>query len=277
MTERVARRFRTRCGAVLVAGAAAVTAPACAISHQQELEMGRQYSAQLDRELPLVNDAALVGYLNRLGGELARGAGRRDVTYRFRLVNSSVVNAFAVPGGYIYVNRGVVERADDMAELAGVLAHEIGHVEHRHGIEQLQRAQRTNVGLTLAYVLLGRQPGGLERAAIGVGGTAYLAGHSREAENEADATAVRLLVRAGIDPNGLPAFFRRLMQQQAGSPSGLQQWFSTHPTTEDRIAATQRRIAQVPPEQLRGLRRDSREFREFRAAVRRLPAPPAAR
>jgi predicted Zn-dependent protease len=159
-----------------------------------------------------------------------------------------------------------------MSELAGVLAHEIAHVEHRHSVEQLERAQTANVGLSLAYVLLGRSPGGVERAALGVGGNLYFASHSRDAENEADATAVTLLVRAGIDPRGLPSFFHKLMNEQSRGSSGVAQWFSTHPTTSDRIANVERIIARTPGAQRSGLQSDSRAFQTFRANVRRLPA-----
>ncbi len=268
--QRIARGRRRLVPALLVG---ALVVGGCAISQQREVELGRDYSAQLDRELPIVNDAAIQRYLSALGAEIARGTSRTGITYRFRLVNSNVANAFAVPGGWVYVNRGVVERASTMSELAGVLAHEIAHVEHRHGVEQLERAQATSLGATLAYVLLGRSPGGVERAALGVGNNLMLSSHSREAESEADETAVALLVRAGIDPRGLPAFFRKLVSAQSQGSSGVAQWFSTHPTTADRIDAVERVIGRTPGARRSGLQRDSNAFQTFRANVRRLPAP----
>jgi beta-barrel assembly-enhancing protease len=235
--------------------------------------MGAEYAAQINRQLPLVNDAAINNYVNNLGRSIAQ-QGNRGLQYRFYVVNAAQVNAFAVPGGHVYLNRGLIERARNMSELAGVLAHEIAHVEHRHGIDQMERAQGANLALTAAYVLLGRAPTGIEEAAIGVGGQLYFARHSREAENEADASAVGLLVRARIDPNGLTSFFNVLLSEQQRQPGSVEQWFSTHPLTTDRVANTQRMIAQVSPAQLRGLRQDSNDFQSMRNRLRGLPAAP---
>ena len=127
---------------------------ACGVSTQQEVEIGSQYSAEINRQLPLVSNAQVTAYVNQLGRQIARQGGR-GLNYTFYVVNSDVVNAFAIPGGYIYVNRGLIERMSNMSELAGVLAHEIGHVEQRHGIEQMERMQRANLGINLAYVLMG--------------------------------------------------------------------------------------------------------------------------
>jgi predicted Zn-dependent protease len=271
--ERMKQRLRRSISIGLVAGGMAF-AGGCAISQQQEVELGQQYSAQVESELPIVHNAAVDNYINALGGELARLTSRSNLGWRFRVVNTNVVNAFAVPGGFVYVNRGLIERTANMSELAGVLAHEIGHVEHRHSVEQLEQAQRANLGLTLAYVLLGRNPSGVERAAIDVGGGLYFSSHSRDAEREADGTAINLLVRAGIDPNGVPSFFQKLLEAQNRGSAGLQ-WFSTHPTTQERITTTRATIARIPSQQLRGLRNDSDAYRSFKNAVRNLPAPPA--
>jgi len=269
MLNGFARAMRGLLLATLLAG----TVSGCAISQQQEQQIGRDYAAQLDQELPIVNEPAVEGYLSALGAEIAQNTDRAGFTYQFRLVNSNVVNAFAVPGGYIYINRGIVERASNMAELAGVVAHEIAHVDRRHSAEQIERAQTANTGVTLAYILLGRNPSTVERAALDVGGGLYFANHSRDAENEADATAVPLLVQSGIDPEGLPSFFRKLIDAQRGESSDVAQWFSTHPTTEDRIDHVRQLIDRQPASQLRGLQKDSDAFQRFKAAVSRLPAP----
>ena len=239
--------------------------------------MGAQYATEVNRQLPIVDDATLNRYINSLGTQLAQGGTRmraEGLRYQFFIVNSNVVNAFAVPGGYVYVNRGVIERADNTSELAGVLAHEIAHVEQRHSIQQMQKANNANLGLTLAYVLLGRQPSGAEQAAIQVGGGLVFARYSRQDEDEADGVAVPLMVRAGISPNGLPSFFRQLVAERQQSPSALEQWFSTHPDTEERITHTQRLIAQIPASQLRGLTTNTQGFADFKARMRRYPAAP---
>jgi beta-barrel assembly-enhancing protease len=269
---RVRQWFRKSAVTALMAGGATAVA-GCGISTQQEMQMGAQYAAEINRQLPLVNDASVNNYINQLGRTIAARGGRQ-IPYRFYVVNAPQVNAFAVPGGHIYINRGLIERTRNMSELAGVLAHEVAHVEHRHGIAQMERMQGTNLALTVGYVLLGRAPTGLEETAIGVGGHLWFARHSREAENEADATAVGLLVRAGIDPNGLPSFFNVLLEEQRRQPGAVEQWFSTHPLTTDRVANTQRMIGQVPAAQVRNLQRDAQAFQSMRTRLRGMPAAP---
>jgi beta-barrel assembly-enhancing protease len=265
---RIKHWFR-RSGALALAAGTSVAVGACGISTQQELEMGRQYSAEINRQLPILNDGAVNRYINDLGRSIARH-GNRQLAYTFYVVNAPQVNAFAVPGGHIYLNRGLIERARNESELAGVLAHEIAHVEHRHGIDQMERAQGANLALTAAYVLMGRAPSGAEEALIGVGGNLYFARHSREAENEADRSAVALLVRAGISPQGLPSFFNVLLEEQRRRPSTVEQWFSTHPLTTDRVANTQAMINQVPQAQLRNLRTNSNGFTSMQNRLRSL-------
>jgi predicted Zn-dependent protease len=253
--------------------AISVSAAACSMSTQQELELGSQYSAQLNSQLPLVRDASANRYVNALGDEIARN-GQRGFNYTFYIVNSDVVNAFAVPGGYVYVNRGLIERTRNMSELAGVLAHEIGHVEHRHGAEQMERMQTANLGVNLAYILLGRQPGPVEATAVNAAGTAYFAKHSREAENEADESAVPMMIAAGINPNGLVSMFELLTSLQKRQPSALETWFSTHPTTQDRIQHTRSVIARYPASRLRNLQTSSSAYNSMKARLRSLPAAP---
>lgn len=247
----------------------------CSIGQQDEIALGRQYAAEINRELPIVDDAVVNRYINLLGRSIAQ-QGERDLEYTFYVVNTNAVNAFAVPGGFIYINRGLIGRTDNLSELAGVLAHEIAHVEERHGVEQVERIQRANIGLSLAYILLGRAPGGLERAAIEVGGAAVFARYSRAAEDEADAVAIPLLVQAGINPTGLVTFFQKLLEDQQRRPGTVEQWFSTHPLTEDRIAQTRDRIRAIPESTLQGLTVNSQQYEQMKARLRQYPAPPAA-
>jgi beta-barrel assembly-enhancing protease len=263
-----------RRGAVLGLAAGTMAASGCGISTQQEVEMGAQYAAEINSQLPLVQDAQLHRYINQLGNELAQ-YGDRNLRYTFYIVNADMINAFAVPGGYIYMNRGLIERASNMAEVAGVLAHEIGHVEHRHGIAQMERMQMANIGLTAAYVLLGRQPGGLEQAAIEVGGAAVFASYSRGAENEADAYAIPMLMAARINPNGLVTMFQKLLEDQERRPGTVEQWFSTHPTTQDRITTISAEIARLPAGSLQGTRTNTDAFASFQQRLRQYRQPPA--
>lgn len=263
-------------GRGIVLGLVAVTstvASACSIGQRDEVALGRQYAAEINRELPIVDDPVVTRYINLLGRNIAQ-QGDRNLDYTFYVVNTNAVNAFAVPGGFIYVNRGLIERSANLSELAGVLAHEVAHVEERHGVQQIERIQRANLGLSLAYILLGRAPGGLERAAIEVGGAAIFASYSRGAEREADAVAIPLLVRAGIDPRGLVTFFQKLLEDQERRPGTVEQWFSTHPLTEERIAETNAEIQRIPESTLRGLTVNSPQYEEMKARMRQYPGPP---
>jgi predicted Zn-dependent protease len=255
----------------LVAGSTALAG--CGISQQQEIEMGRQYAAEINRQLPIVDDPAIHRYINQLGNRILSQPGTRNIEYTFYVVNIDQINAFAVPGGFVYMNRGLIEAADNLSELAGVVAHEIGHVEARHSAEMLERAQAAEAGLVIGSILLGGPPEGLAGAAVNVGAQAYFAHHSREAENEADAIAVDLLPGAGIDPAGLVTFFRELLEERQRAPSQLEQWFSTHPLTEERIANVRSLIRELPPAET-DLQITSEEFDAFRRRVSELPPPP---
>ena len=261
-------RVRRYIAISVMAGTAGTAA--CAISTQQERELGAQYASEINRQLPIINDATVSRAINTLGDQIARHGGR-GIDYTFYVVNSNQVNAFAVPGGFVYVNRGLIERTTDFTELAGVLAHEIGHVEERHGVEQMERMQRANLGLNVAYILLGRAPSGIESAAINIGGSAVFARYSREAENEADAVATPLLLAARIHPRGLVTMFQKLLAEQDRNPSAVAQWFSTHPTTQDRIAATQASISRLNVSQLRNLQTTSSTYNTLKSRLRQLP------
>ena len=274
MSQALTRTFRHLAVVGCLGGAGVAAGCAPQVSTQQEVQLGADYSAQINRQLPLLNDAATLNYVNQIGQQLAGIADPRGIRYHFYVVNSDVVNAFALPGGYVYVNRGLIERADNVSEFAGVLAHEIGHVAERHSIEQLQRAQNANLGLNVLYgVLLGRNPSGLEQAGIQVGGSAVFAGYGRDAEREADAVGVRYMVRAGYNPNGMATFFEELLSMQQRQPSRVAQWFSTHPTTQERVNNTRAIIAQTPGANNANLTTDTRAFQTFRSRVASLPAP----
>jgi predicted Zn-dependent protease len=258
--------------------ALASTMTACAVSTQQEIEMGQQYAAQINQQLPIVQDPELNRYVNVLGDSIARLTSRTDITdWHFYIVDSREVNAFAVPGGFVYVNRGLIERTQRMDQLAGVLGHEIGHVVRRHSVKQMQQQQGANLGVTLACVLTRVCDNQAGQAAIQVGGTALFAKFSRKDEAEADEEGVRNVIRAGISPNGIPEMFQILIDERQANPSGVETWFATHPLEEDRIADTRRMIAEYDPAILRSLATDSRNFQSFKARVRALPPSPTPR
>src|SRR5512142_416795 len=219
-------------GARAVAGLALVSAlgAGCAVSSQEEVQLGAQQASQVNQQLPIVTDPQLTSYVNALGQRLAAYGQRRDIPWHFYIVNTDVVNAMSLPGGYVYINRGVVMHASNASELAGVIAHEIGHVEHRDQVAELERMQGANMGLTLAYVLMGRQPSAVEQAGIQVAGSALFAHYDRNMESNADAEAVALTTRAGYSPEGLVTFFQKLLAMRQSNPGAISQWFATHPT-----------------------------------------------
>jgi predicted Zn-dependent protease len=247
---------------------------ACAVSQQKEVQMGTNYSAQIAQQLPLVRDPEALRYMNVLGDSLAKVTDQRDLQWHFNIVDSKEVNAFAVPGGYVYVNRGLIERAQTMSEVAGVIGHEIGHVTRRHSIKQMQKAQGANVGMTLGCILTRICGSGLATTAMDVGAGGLFAHFSRGDEAEADEEGVRTLIKAGIDPNGIPEMFRILLDERKNHPGTVDAFFATHPMEEDRIAAAQALIHTFPPAQLEGLTRDSQNFHAFKERLASLPPSP---
>jgi predicted Zn-dependent protease len=254
-------------GAVL-----AVSAVGCGVSTQQEVQLGQDYASQINAQLPIVQDPEINRYISVLGDSIAKLSDDRSLDWHFYVVNSKEVNAFAVPGGFIYVNRGLIERADNLSQLAGVLGHEIAHVTERHSIEAMQKSQTANVGVTLACVLLKACGDAVTQTAINVAGGAYFARHSRQAESEADVRAVRFVTRANIHPQGIPGMFRTLLDERQRRPEGVEAWFSTHPLEEDRIEQTQALISQIDAAILATLTTDTPNFQAFKRRVQSLPA-----
>jgi beta-barrel assembly-enhancing protease len=273
---RIDRERAMRTGLACVA--LALTMTACGVSTQQEIEMGQQYAAQINQQLPIVQDPEINRYINVLGDSIARLTSRQDIPeWHFYIVDSKEVNAFAVPGGYIYVNRGLIERTQKMDQLAGVLGHEIGHVVRRHSIKQMQQQQGANIGVTLACVLTSICNNQASQAAIQVGGTALFASFSRKDEAEADEEGVRNVIRAGISPHGIPEMFKILIDERQSNPSAVEGFFATHPLEESRISDTEKLIATYDPAILRSLTVDSRNYQTFKARVKSLPPSPVPR
>src|SRR5258705_4027880 len=232
-------RPRERTMKRLMAGfALAISMTACGVSTQQEVDMGQQYAAQINQQLPIVQDPELNRYINVLGDSIARLTERQDIPdWHFYIVDSKEVNAFAVPGGFVYVNRGLIDRTQRMDQLAGVLGHEIGHVVRRHSIKQMQQQQGANIGVTLACILTRICDNQAGQAAIQVGGTALFAKFSRSDEAEADAEGIKNVVRAGISPNGIPEMFEILINERQSNPSAVAGWFRTPPLEENPVVA----------------------------------------
>jgi predicted Zn-dependent protease len=262
---------------ILIGVALASSLTACGISQQQEVQMGVEYAQQINAQLPIVQDPELNRYINVLGDSIARLTSRRDLDWQFFIVDAKDVNAFAVPGGFVYVNRGLIERADQMDELAGVLGHEIGHVVRRHTVKQMEKAQGANVGVTLACILTSVCNSQVAGAAINLAGGAVFARFSRQDEAEADNEGFNNVVRAGISPVGMVTMFQKLLAERKARPAGVEAWFLTHPLEEDRITAIQARINQLPRGQLASLGTDTRNFHTFKARLQSMPPSPPPR
>jgi predicted Zn-dependent protease len=256
---------------------ALVLAAACGVSTQQEVQMGQQYSQQINAQLPIISDPEVNRYINVLGDSIAHLSDDRNLDWHFYVVDSKEVNAFAVPGGFVYVNRGLIERADNMSELAGVLGHEIGHVTQRHSIKQMEKAQTANIGVTLGCILLRACTDQVSQTAINVAGGALFARFSRQDEAEADEKGVEYTVRANISPRGMPSMFRKLLEERKSRTAGVEAWFSTHPLEEDRIAHTEALIAKIDPAILQTLTVDSPNFHAFKQRIMSLPPSPPSK
>jgi len=257
--------------------ALAVALTGCGISQQQEVQMGQEYAQQINAQLPIVMDAELNRYINVLGDSIAKLADTRDLDWHFYIVDSPEVNAFAVPGGFIYVNRGLIERTDRMDELAGAMGHEIGHVVKRHSVKQMEKQNAASIGVNLACVLTSVCNSQAAGAAIQVGAAAVFAKFSREDEAQADQEGIKNVVRAGISPDGFPSLFQKLLDERRQKPDAVSNWFASHPMEEDRIAATQAAIDKYDPAILRSLTRDTPLYHQFVARLKALPPSPPQR
>lgn len=258
---------------LLVIGVAAVVA-ACGISAAEEQELGQEEAAQVDSEVPMVRDTAVDRFVSALGLKLAAAAGRADESWRFAVVNTEQLNAFSLPGGYVYVNRGLIEQSDRLDELAGVMGHEIGHIVRRHSVKQLEKGKKRDVGLVALCTLTNacRSVGGV--IAVQAGADAMTARHSQRDELEADAEGVQYAVQAGYDPEGLAAFLQKMLEQRKSQPSLVEAIFASHPPDQARIVAINRRIEALGDLRARHLVRDTPELHAMQARLRALPPPP---
>jgi len=245
---------------------------ACSVSEDQEIALGRRNADQVNASLPIVTDPVVSAYIQELGSQIARTTSRADLDWHFYVINTPQVNAFALPGGYIYVNRGLIESTDRLDQLAGTLGHEIGHVIQRHSVKQMETAQKTNVGVAVLCTLTNICESGLGQAAVQVGGSAFFARHTRLDELQADSEAVVNVTRAGIDPNGIPALFEALLEQREYAPTTVESWFASHPMEEARIERAKRLIADLGLGAEGNLLIDTPNFQAFRARLNRLPA-----
>lgn len=214
-------------------------------STEKEIRMGKEYAQQIEQSMKLIQDPVINEYVNRIGQNLVRNSDAK-VPFTIKVVDSDEINAMALPGGFFYVNSGLILAADDEAELAGVMAHEIAHVCARHATRQMTRAQFANF-MSLPLIFVGGGIGYAARQAAGIGLPLTFLHFSRGFEAEADYLGVQYMYKAGYDPNEFVNFFEKIQAQEKKRPGSLAKAFATHPQTPDRIQKTQEEIATILP------------------------------
>jgi len=216
-------------------------------SLDKQVAMGRQYSQQVEHNAKLVSDPVVTEYINRLGQNLVRNSDAK-VPFTIKVIDTDEINAFALPGGFFYVNSGLILAADNEAELAGVMAHEIGHVAACHVAREQTRGNLVN----LASIPLIFVPGGWAvyegaQAAMGIGVPLTFMKFSRSFEAEADFLGMEYMYKAGYDPQSFISFFEKIEAQEKKKPGTLAKAFASHPMTPDRVEAAQREMKTVLP------------------------------
>jgi hypothetical protein len=214
-------------------------------SLESEIKIGKQYSMQVEQSVKLVQDPVVNEYVNRIGQNLVRNSDAQ-VPFTIKVIDSDEVNAFALPGGFFYVNTGLILAADEEAELAGVMAHEIAHVCARHGMRQMTRANWANLG-TIPLIFVGGGLGYGIYEAAGLGLPLTFMKFQRGFEAEADYLGVQYMYKTGYDPQAFISFFEKIQALNKKKPGTLSKAFASHPQTPDRIEATQKEIATILP------------------------------
>lgn len=215
------------------------------ISEAQEIEMGREYDPQVVASVGLYADDTWQGYVQQLGSRIAATGERPNLPWTFRVVDDPAVNAFAVPGGFIYVTRGLLAHVSSEAELASVLGHEIGHVTARHTVSQMSQQQLAGLGLALGSIVSSEfeRHAGLANTALGL----LFLKYSRDDESEADDLGLRYMRRANFDPRAMPEVFALLERMSATQDGGrLPEWLATHPSPSNRSDNISAQIAAMP-------------------------------
>jgi predicted Zn-dependent protease len=210
-------------------------------STQDDVQIGEQSVQQALQQLPILNDSQINSYVNNIGQRLAANSGGPNFQYQFRVVNASDINAFALPGGFVFINRGILEQARNEGEVAGVMAHEISHVALRHGTHQASKAYLAQAGISILGGVLGGKlgQGGAQiiNAVGGLGLNALFLKYSRDIETQADVRGSQILTASGYSPADMVGFFQTL---ERIDPSKTTNWMSDHPAPPDRIARIQK-------------------------------------
>jgi predicted Zn-dependent protease len=234
------------------------------ISIDEEWQLGQQLSQDIAQQVRFNNDPAVNNYVKSVGQRIVAQtpAPFNSLPWDFHVVDDPAINAFAIPGGHVYVNTGLIAAAENASELAGVMAHEISHVTARHTTEAISRQYGVSI---LAGLVLGQNPNQLSEIAAQIIAGGAMARFSRDDEREADELGIQAMYRAGYDPRGMAAMFRVLLAQQQSNPGRVEQFFATHPTTESRIRDAENRAAEL--QQNADLITDDPQFQSIRRNI----------
>lgn len=243
-------------------------------SPQQDAELGQQASKDAERQLNMMNDSRVDNYLNNLGHRLSAHAPGYQFQYTYKGVNDRAINAFALPGGHIYINRGTIEAADDEAQLAGVMAHETSHVALRHGTNQASKATAAQIPLGILGALLGSNSTGAALAQLGAGFTlnSILLKYSRTDESQADIMGTQILYDSSYDPRGVGQFLEKIQALDQGGHQVA--FFSDHPSPDRRMERVAEEVDKLGGVRS-GSKTNSREFDDIKRYIQSMPAPPS--
>ncbi|HEX8475095.1 MAG TPA: M48 family metallopeptidase [Pyrinomonadaceae bacterium] len=214
-------------------------------SLEKEVALGRQLAAEVDRQAKFVDDPIITEYVNRVGQNVVLHSDAK-IPFTIKVIDTDEANAFALPGGFFYVNKGLILAADNEAELAGVMAHEIAHVTARHAVENQTKGMLADIGLTVGSIFLGGIGGALILNGAQLGALAGFMKFNRDAESEADRLGAQYLYAAGYDPGSMSTMFEKLLAKNKKKPGFLSKMFATHPQTADRMEASRMLVARFP-------------------------------
>lgn len=207
-------------------------------SIQKEIALGKQMAQEVERQAKIVDDPVIAEYVNRIGQNLVRNSDAK-VPFTIKVIDSEEINAFALPGGFFFVNTGILLNADNEAEMAGVMAHEIGHVAARHGTRQATRGEIAQIGSIVPLIAVGGMAGYGIYQAMGLVVPMGFLKFSRNFESEADMLGIEYMYKSGYDPGAFVDFFEKVQSQEKRKPGTMSKLFSSHPPTDDRIKHSQ--------------------------------------
>jgi predicted Zn-dependent protease len=253
---------RRACSGIIVVGLAGFSI----VSVQQEIQIGREENAQVRKQMAELRDRQVAAYITRLGQRLAKAAPGAKYPYSFAVANYREINAFSLPGGPVWINRGVLHAAGNESQVAGVLAHEIAHIAQRHAADQMEKTLLTQWSLGVLGAMLGNVGGaGTAQAAGAMIANGVFLKFSREDEREADRVGLQIMTRAGWDGRGMTELFEVLRREANRDPSAVEVFFSTHPSPQDRLDRLRASAAKA-----RGGVRDTKEFHAIHAHLAHL-------